>query len=82
MVEKRELLNKQLVRFSERFHLTKRETELWEAIFLFGYSNKELAEAYYITEKTVKCHIANMLQKTNSATTRKLMSKFIREFLI
>jgi len=42
--------------------LTKRETEVLRALAR-GLSNKEIAVALFITEKTVKTHVSNVLRK-------------------
>lgn len=46
--------------------LTKREKEVLVEIAK-GKSNKEIASALYITEKTVKTHVSNILAKLNLA---------------
>ncbi len=64
-------------RLAERFagqELTTRETEVLRLI-VAGKSNKEIAEALFISESTVKTHINNLLSKlgvtdrTQAATT-------------
>ncbi len=42
--------------------LTKREQEILEEI-VQGKSNKEIAETLFISEKTVKNHVSNILRK-------------------
>lgn len=44
------------------FKLTKREKDVLQQISL-GKSNKEIASDLYITEKTVKTHVSNILSK-------------------
>jgi NarL family two-component system response regulator LiaR len=46
--------------------LTPRETEVLRLIAT-GHSNKEIAAALYISEKTVKTHVSNILQKLHLA---------------
>ena len=47
--------------------LTLREQEVFE-LLAKGMGNKEIAEALYVSEKTVKTHVANILQKLNVKT--------------
>jgi len=42
--------------------LTKRESDVLEEI-MKGKSNKEISSSLYITEKTVKTHVSNILSK-------------------
>lgn len=42
--------------------LTERELEILQLI-VDGYTNKEIAQALYISEKTVKNHVTNLLRK-------------------
>lgn len=49
---------------SEDNELTERELEVLKAI-ADGMSNKEIASALYISEKTVKNHISNIFRKLN-----------------
>jgi DNA-binding NarL/FixJ family response regulator len=44
--------------------LTPRETEVLK-VLTHGNSNQEIAEKLYITEKTVKTHVSNILSKLN-----------------
>jgi two-component system response regulator DegU len=46
----------------ERFRLTARELEILQQI-VDGHTNKEIATALYISEKTVKNHVTNILKK-------------------
>jgi len=49
-----------------REELTLRETEVLRLI-AGGHSNKEIANTLYISEKTVKTHVSNILQKLHLA---------------
>ncbi|MBR1679254.1 MAG: response regulator transcription factor [Bacilli bacterium] len=42
--------------------LTKREREIFERL-IQNYSTKEIAHALFISEKTVRNHISNVMQK-------------------
>jgi DNA-binding CsgD family transcriptional regulator len=57
--------------------LTERETEVVYYLSRFGYSNKLLANKLFITEKTVKNHIAKIQEKTNVCSTRELLSMIV-----
>ena len=52
--------------------LTLRETEVLRLI-AGGHSNKEIANALYISEKTVKTHVSNILQKLHLADRTQLL---------
>lgn len=47
--------------------LTKRETEIFELLIL-NKSTKEISEELSISEKTVRNHISNVMQKLNVKT--------------
>jgi len=64
-------------KIAHEFQLTLREFELLFHLSLYGFSNKELASVLVISEKTVKNHIANVQRKTNTKSTRELMSLVI-----
>ena len=42
--------------------LTKREREVFE-LLIMNYTTKEIADKLYISEKTVRNHISNVMQK-------------------
>jgi DNA-binding CsgD family transcriptional regulator len=46
----------------KRYNLSKREIEVIEQINL-GKRNREIADTFSISEKTVKCHVSNILGK-------------------
>jgi DNA-binding NarL/FixJ family response regulator len=53
-------------------HLTTREEQV--ALFVVrGYSNKQIAGALGISERTVKYHVSNILQKSCAATRKELL---------
>ncbi|GGG17750.1 LuxR C-terminal-related transcriptional regulator [Paenibacillus abyssi] len=59
---------------SRRFVFTNRESQIYELLILRGLSNREIADALVISEKTVKNYISNMIEKTSSDSTRKMMA--------
>jgi DNA-binding CsgD family transcriptional regulator/ligand-binding sensor protein len=57
--EAKETTNNPLMK---RFNLSKREFEVIEQINL-GKRNREIADIFSISEKTVKCHVSNIFRK-------------------
>ena len=56
----------------QRFHLTKREEEIIRCLFS-GKSNREISRCLHIAESTVKRHIANIFEKTESKSRTQLV---------
>jgi DNA-binding NarL/FixJ family response regulator len=63
-----------MVSFSSRYQITLRESEILILIAVYGFTNREIAEHCLISEKTVKNHIANMMNKIGIQSMRKLLS--------
>jgi DNA-binding NarL/FixJ family response regulator len=61
--------------------LTRREEEVLELICK-GYSNKEIADALFISQKTVEGHKSNLMEKTNTKSAINLMLFAIKHQLI
>ncbi|MBW5449304.1 hypothetical protein GE107_25080 [Cohnella sp. CFH 77786] len=61
-------------RFSVKYRLTKRESEILALIMINGCTNREIADRCVISEKTVKIHISNMMKKVGTSSIRKLFS--------
>lgn len=59
------------------FKLTKREIEILQLICR-GFSNLEIAESLFISQRTVESHRANLLEKTNSKNSINLVVFAIR----
>ncbi|MCY9666439.1 LuxR C-terminal-related transcriptional regulator [Paenibacillus alginolyticus] len=59
---------------SKRFEFTQRETEIYNILILNGYSNKEIADALDISERTVRNHIQRMMEKTGMDSAKKMMA--------
>src|SRR4030042_5501236 len=57
---------------SKTANLSKREKEIFSKI-CEGFSNQEIADALFISKRTVDQHRANLLGKTNSKTTATLI---------
>lgn len=66
-----------LLTFAEQYNLTPRETEVLQTLGIHGYTNEDLAKRIWIKPKTVTLHVTNILNKTNSSSTRELLSKII-----
>lgn len=65
--------------FAKIHRLTEREREVVFYLSRYGYSNKSLASELCIAEKTVKNHIAKIQEKTNSGSTRELLSMIVAQ---
>lgn len=57
-----------------RYALTDRETEILRELFA-GNGNRAIAAKLFISENTVKTHIHNLLQKTESASRAEAIGK-------
>jgi len=57
--------DKRMTRHEFNINLSKRETEILAMVASKGASNKEIAEAMFISENTVKSHLANIMWKMN-----------------
>lgn len=69
-------------KIARKFNLTPRETEVLALIAQYGYSNQELSKHFYVTESTIKNHIANIANKTGLRTSRGLLSLIVRETIL
>ena len=58
------------------YGLTEREGQILRFIFA-GAQIKDIAKELYITERTVKFHISNILKKTACRNQRELVSRFV-----
>ena len=56
-------------------NLTRRELDVLEKIAL-GLGNKEIAQALFVSEKTVKSHISNIFQKLDVSTRTQAALKY------
>lgn len=61
--------------------LTRREGEVLELICK-GYSNKEIADSLFISQKTVEGHKSNLMDKTNTKSAINLMLFAIKHQLV
>ena len=60
--------------FIKDFSITKREQEIIIAL-LDGKSNKELAETFFVTQKTIEAHLANIYRKVGVKNRFELFSR-------
>lgn len=60
--------------FIKDFSITKREQEIIMAL-LDGKSNKELAETFFVTQKTIEAHLANIYRKVGVKNRLELFSR-------
>lgn len=67
---------------SNKFGLTPRESEVLRALMILGPNNRELGDLLDVSEKTMKNHIANILKKTKTNSTRELQALVFRETLV
>lgn len=67
--------------FADQHNLTPREVELIKLMAIQGLSSRSMAEKLHIQEKTVHVHIRNIFQKTETTSSRELLSKLIVHLL-
>ncbi|CAN7217976.1 LuxR C-terminal-related transcriptional regulator [Paenibacillus sp. LjRoot153] len=67
--------------FSTRYQITKRESEIFLMVAIYGFSNHEIAERCRISEKTVKIHLANIMNKAGIKSMRRLLSLLFNHVL-
>lgn len=65
----------------ESIKLTRREKEILQ-LLCEGLSNKEIADALFVSERTVLGHKTNLLAKTNTKNSISLMSYAIKNKLV
>lgn len=64
--------------FSVKYDLTPRESQILTHICIYGCSNQELCEKFYVTRSTIKNHITNIYKKTDTGNSRELLSLFFK----
>lgn len=70
-----------LHQFFANYGLTQRESEILSLLATHGYTNREIAESCYISEKTVKIHLANIMSKIGIGSMRKLLTLLLQQAL-
>ncbi|WP_182102452.1 LuxR C-terminal-related transcriptional regulator [Niallia taxi] len=73
------MLERHIKLAAEDTGLSNRETEILEVIVKYGYQSQGIAEHFTISQKTVLNHISEVLRKTDSYSTRELLSTFFRD---
>lgn len=68
-------------RKEDKLNLTRREKEILQ-LLCEGLSNKEIADALFISERTVLGHKTNLLTKTNTKNSLSLMAYAIKNKLV
>lgn len=80
-----EFFTKQITRekssLNEFIDLTRREKEILQ-LLCEGLNNKEIADALFISERTILGHKTNLMTKTNSKNSISLMSYAIKHKLV
>jgi DNA-binding CsgD family transcriptional regulator len=68
--------------FGDQNRLTAREREVMRTLMLLGLRNDDLSSMLYISPKTVKHHLASMMDKTGTRSSRDLQAMFLRFVLL
>ncbi|MEW9699950.1 LuxR C-terminal-related transcriptional regulator [Paenibacillus sp. SI8] len=72
-----------LQHFTAYYGLTHRESEILILLATHGYTNREIAESCFISEKTVKIHLANIMSKIGTSSMRRLLALILQQsFLV
>lgn len=69
------------VKLRGKVHLTRREQQVL-ALTAKGYSNKEIANALAVTEKTAKVHLSNIMRKLDATDRTSAVVKALQQGLI
>jgi len=62
-------------------HITSRAREVWRLIAL-GQSNAEISASIFVTERTVKYHVSNLLESTGARSRAELVAMAYRSGLM
>lgn len=73
--------NKEKEKPEEKINFTRREKEILQ-LLCEGLSNKEIADALFISERTVLGHKTNLLSKTNTKNSISLMAYAIKNKIV
>lgn len=75
------MLNPIFVSFAKKYKLTPRETQVLRILVTEGLRNDEIAAQMHISPKTLKNHLACMMKKTQTASSRSLQALFFNYVL-
>lgn len=64
-----------------QYKLTPTETNVLKILITNGENNRELAERFYVSETTIKNHIASIYRKTKLKSARELQAFIFRAAL-
>jgi DNA-binding NarL/FixJ family response regulator len=81
MVNLAQRMSEVIQEFSKGYQLTQRESEIIVLIAVYGFSNLEISAHCMISEKTVKNHISNIMNKIGIRSIRKLLSLLFNHVL-
>lgn len=70
------LLNPIFLSFARNNKLTPRETQVMKVLVTEGLRNDDIAALLHISPKTLKNHLACMMKKTRTSSSRELQAKF------
>ncbi|THF79480.1 response regulator transcription factor [Cohnella fermenti] len=75
------LLNPLFLSFAKHHKLTPRETQVMRILVVEGMRNDDMAAQMHISPKTLKNHLACMMKKTNTYSSRSLQAMFFNYVL-
>lgn len=70
------LLHPLFMSFAKNYRLTPRETQVMRILVIEGMRNDDIAAQMHISPKTLKNHLACMMKKTNTYSSRSLQALF------
>jgi DNA-binding NarL/FixJ family response regulator len=70
------LLHPIFASFAKKYKLTPRESQVMRILVLEGLRNDEIAAQMHISPKTLKNHLACMMKKTKTGSSRSLQALF------
>ncbi|MFC5700103.1 response regulator transcription factor [Cohnella faecalis] len=71
-------LEPSIYHFGVRYGMTPRERDVLRLLILYGFKNDDMAGILHIAVKTIKNHLACMMGKTRTRSSRELQALFLR----